>query len=222
MVRRPAFLRALPNLGPLLWKTSAAAAGGRADRMRGVPHVPGDEPGGNAAVQGAELRHLGAHLGLQHAHGPVLADAVLRPAEPVPSSGCCSAAVKRRRPDPAGNRTISFINRYRQSSVKLGRHMTGVKSIRFLYTGYIKTLQRVYFTPATTLKSEETVKKTVEIVQHIPHKQSRLHNFCRLLVKCDITKGRMLKKGLVNFRQSYYHTERKKTNEPEKGGRAGL
>ena len=28
MVRRPAFLRALPNLGPLLWKTSAAAAGG--------------------------------------------------------------------------------------------------------------------------------------------------------------------------------------------------
>ncbi len=100
--------------------------------------------------------------------------------------------------------------------------MTGVKSIRFLYTGYIKTLQRVYFTPATTLKSEETGKKTVEIVQHIPHKQSELHNFCRLLVKCDITKGRMLKKGLVNFRQSYYHTERKKTNEPEKGGRAGL
>ena len=50
--------------------------------MRGVPHVPGDEPGGNAAVQGAELRHLGAHLGLQHAHGPVLADAVLWPAEP--------------------------------------------------------------------------------------------------------------------------------------------
>lgn len=94
--------------------------------------------------------------------------------------------------------------------------MTGVKSIRFLYTGYIKTLQRVYFAPATTLKSEETVKKTVEIVQHIPHKQSELHNFCRLLVKCDITKGRMLKKGLVNFRQSYYHTERKKTNEPEK------
>ena len=82
MVRRPAFLRALPNLGPLLWKTSAAAAGGRANRMRGVPHVPGDEPGGNAAVQGAELRHLGAHLGLQHAHGPVLADALLRPAEP--------------------------------------------------------------------------------------------------------------------------------------------
>ena len=39
-------------------------------------------PGGNAAVQGAELRHLGAHLGLQHAHGPVLADAVLWPAEP--------------------------------------------------------------------------------------------------------------------------------------------
>ena len=38
--------------------------------------------GGNAAVQGAELRHLGAHLGLQYAHGPVLADAVLRPAEP--------------------------------------------------------------------------------------------------------------------------------------------
>ncbi len=37
MVRRPAFLRALPNLGPLLWKTSAAAAGGRANRMRGVP-----------------------------------------------------------------------------------------------------------------------------------------------------------------------------------------
>ena len=33
MVRRPAFLRALPNLGPLLWKTSAAVAGGRADRM---------------------------------------------------------------------------------------------------------------------------------------------------------------------------------------------
>ena len=53
-------------------------------------------------------------------------------------------------------------------------------------------------------------------MQHILHKQSELHNFCRLLVKCDITKGRMLKKGLVNFRQSYYHTERKKTNEPEK------
>ena len=35
-VRGPAFLRAPPNLGPLLWKTSAAA-GGRADRMRGVP-----------------------------------------------------------------------------------------------------------------------------------------------------------------------------------------
>ena len=100
--------------------------------------------------------------------------------------------------------------------------MTGMKSIRILYTGYIKTLQQVYFTPANPLKSEEIVKKTVEIVQHIPHKQSELHNFCRLLVKCDITKGRMLKKGLVNFRQSYYHTERKKTNEPEKGGRAGL
>jgi len=94
--------------------------------------------------------------------------------------------------------------------------MTGIGSIRILYTGYIKTLQRVYFAPATPLKSEETGKKTVEIVQHIPHKQSELHNFCRLLVKCDITKGRMLKKGLVNFRQSYYHTERKKTNEPEK------
>ena len=47
-----------------------------------LDHVPGDEPGGNAAVPGAELRHLGAHLGLQHAHGPVLADAVLWPAEP--------------------------------------------------------------------------------------------------------------------------------------------
>ena len=60
-----------------------------------------------------------------------------------------AAAVKRRRPDPAGNRTLSFINRYRQSSVKLGRHMTGMESIRILYTGYIKTLQRVYFVPAT-------------------------------------------------------------------------
>ena len=46
-------------------------------------HVPGDEPGGNAAVQGAQLRHLGAHLGLQYAHGPVLADVLLRPAVPL-------------------------------------------------------------------------------------------------------------------------------------------
>ena len=89
-------------------------------------------------------------------------------------------------------------------------------SIRFLYTGYIKFYSGCILRLPPPLKSVETGKKTVEIVQHIPHKQSELHNFYRLLVKCDITKGRMLKKGLVNFRQSYYHTERKKTNEPEK------
>ena len=47
-----------------------------------VHHVPGDEPGRNAAVQRAELWDVGTYLGLQYAHGAVLADAVLRPAGP--------------------------------------------------------------------------------------------------------------------------------------------
>ena len=47
-----------------------------------VHHVPGDESGCNAAVQSAELWDVGTYLGLQYAHGAVLADAVLRPAGP--------------------------------------------------------------------------------------------------------------------------------------------
>ena len=47
-----------------------------------VHHVPGDESGCNAAVQRAELWDVGTYLGLQYAHGAVLADAVLRPACP--------------------------------------------------------------------------------------------------------------------------------------------
>ena len=58
-------------------------------------------------------------------------------------------AVKRGGLIPQENPALSFIKWYRQSSVKLGGHMTGIGSIRFLYTGYIKTLQRVYFAPAT-------------------------------------------------------------------------
>ena len=44
--------------------------------------MPGDEPGCNVAVQRAELWDVGTYLGLQYAHGAVLADAVLRPAGP--------------------------------------------------------------------------------------------------------------------------------------------
>ena len=47
-----------------------------------VHHVPGDESGRNAAVQRAELWDVGTYLGLQYAHGAVLADVVLRPACP--------------------------------------------------------------------------------------------------------------------------------------------
>ena len=47
------------------------------DRLHHVPH---HEPCGDRAVQGAELRHVGAHLRLQLPDGPVLADVLLRPA----------------------------------------------------------------------------------------------------------------------------------------------
>ena len=54
----------------------------------------------------------------------------------VPFSGCCSAAVKRRRPDSAGNRTLSFINRYRQSSVNLTVHHRPLTYTFFIYPLY--------------------------------------------------------------------------------------
>ena len=53
-----------------------------------------------------------------------------------PFSGCCSAAVKRRRPDSAGNRTLSFINRYRQSSVNLTVHHRPLTYTFFIYPLY--------------------------------------------------------------------------------------
>ena len=45
-------------------------------------HVPDHESRRYPAVQGAQLWHLGAHLWLQLPHGAVLADVLLRPAEP--------------------------------------------------------------------------------------------------------------------------------------------
>ena len=45
-------------------------------------HVPCHEPCGNGAVQGAQLRYVGAYVRLQFPDGSVLADVLLRPAEP--------------------------------------------------------------------------------------------------------------------------------------------
>lgn len=46
-------------------------------------HVPSYEPCGYPAVQGAQLWHMGAYLGLQLPYGALLADVLLRPAQPV-------------------------------------------------------------------------------------------------------------------------------------------
>jgi hypothetical protein len=46
-------------------------------------HVPCHEPCGNGAVQGAQLRYVGAYVRLQFPDGSVLADVLLRPAVPL-------------------------------------------------------------------------------------------------------------------------------------------
>ena len=46
-------------------------------------HVPSYEPCGYPAVQGSQLWHMGAYLGLQLPYGALLADVLLRPAQPV-------------------------------------------------------------------------------------------------------------------------------------------
>ena len=46
-------------------------------------HVPSYEPCGYPAVQGAQLWHMGAYLGLQLPYGALLADVLLRPAQPL-------------------------------------------------------------------------------------------------------------------------------------------
>ena len=45
--------------------------------------MPSYEPCGYPAVQGAQLWHMGAYLGLQLPYGALLADVLLRPAQPV-------------------------------------------------------------------------------------------------------------------------------------------
>ena len=46
-------------------------------------HVPDHESRRYPAVQGAQLWHMGAYLGLQLPYGALLADVLLRPAQPV-------------------------------------------------------------------------------------------------------------------------------------------
>ena len=46
-------------------------------------HVSCHEPCGNGAVQGAQLRYVGAYVRLQFPDGSVLADVLLRPAVPL-------------------------------------------------------------------------------------------------------------------------------------------
>ena len=46
-------------------------------------HVPCHEPCGNGAVQGAQLRYVGAYVRHQFPDGSVLADVLLRPAVPL-------------------------------------------------------------------------------------------------------------------------------------------
>lgn len=82
-------------------------------------HVPSYEPCGYPAVQGAQLWHMGAYLGLQLPYGALLADVLLRPAQPVylpryfpqtAASGKPGTALRQYRTLPAQTSSVPFLS----------------------------------------------------------------------------------------------------------------
>ena len=86
--------------------------------------------------------------------------------------------------------------------------------IYLIYKSYtVRLFLRKYFPkPAEyACKALEKFKKVVQIICFFNLQLCTLYNSFVLPVQCYRVKCRMCTKPLANFRQSYYHTQRKKT-----------